>query len=283
MGSGDVKLSELEPATLRLVFFMGIFLVMALVELLLPMRELASRRLSRWPTNWAIVLLDALMVRLLFPLGGAGVALWAIDHGIGLFNMLELPGLMAGVLAFLFLDLAVWFQHLVSHKIPLLWRIHQVHHADGDVDVTTALRFHPVEIFLSFLWKAVVIALLGAPVEAVLLFEIVLNGAAMFNHANVALPQSVDRWLRLLVVTPDMHRVHHSAEVSETDSNYGFNLSIWDRMFKTYIAQPRKGHFAMEIGLSPEMSEGARRLPWSLALPFRPLAPRGKKTEPGPQ
>ncbi|WP_417685157.1 sterol desaturase family protein [Roseibium sp.] len=270
-------MNDIDPGTLRLLFFGGIFVTMAAIELLLPRRDLSVGRLSRWPTNWAIVILDALLVRLLFPIGGVGLALWASENGFGLLNLLDWQnwtGALAGVAAFLVLDFAVWFQHLAAHKIPVLWRIHQVHHADGDVDVTTALRFHPIEILLSFLWKGLVILGLGAPVEAVLVFEIVLNGAAMFNHANAALPQWLDRGLRLVIVTPDMHRVHHSAKPSETDSNYGFNLAIWDRIFRTYTAQPEKGHLGMTIGLSEDMSRGARRLSWSLVLPFRPLATR---------
>ncbi|WP_417670643.1 sterol desaturase family protein [Roseibium sp.] len=267
-------MNDLEPATVRLLFFAGIFVLMAVAELLLPRRDLSVSRVSRWPTNWSIVILDAVLVRLIFPIGGVGLAFWAADSGIGLFNILEWAGPVPSVAAFLVLDFIVWFQHWAAHKVPLLWRIHQVHHADGDVDVTTALRFHPIEILLSFLWKALFIIALGAPVEAVLVFEIVLNGAAMFNHANVHLPRPVDGLLRLLVVTPDMHRVHHSAEPSETDSNYGFNLSIWDRLFSTYTAQPARGHTGMTIGLSEEMSIGARKLPWSLMLPFRPLRRR---------
>ncbi len=272
-------MTELDAGTLRLLFFSGIFATMALIEFLLPCRHLSVRRLSRWPTNWAIVILDAALVRLLFPIGAMGLALWAGSSHIGLFNWIGWQGWTAGFAAFLALDFAVWFQHWAAHKVPVLWRVHQVHHADGDMDVTTALRFHPVEIILSFLWKGLVIIAIGAPVEAVLVFEIILNGAAMFNHANVALPRGLDKLLRLLIVTPDMHRVHHSAVPRETDSNYGFNLSLWDRLFRTYIDQPSQGHLKMTVGLSEEMAVGARKLSWSLLLPFRRMQsrrPRGK-------
>lgn len=264
----------LDASSLRLVFFIGIFAAMAGLEVLLPRRDLSVGRISRWPTNWGIVIIDAALVRLIFPIGGIGLAVWANEQGWGLLNLLGWRGWSAGLLAFLVLDLIVWFQHWTTHKLPILWRLHQVHHADGDMDVTTALRFHPIEILLSFLWKALFILGLGAPVIAIVAFEIVLNGAAIFNHANVALPRRLDGMLRAIIVTPDMHRVHHSALMQETDSNYGFNLSIWDRIFRTYTDQPSKGHDAMTVGLDADMAVGARRLPWSLALPFRSLKKR---------
>ncbi|MBD8893142.1 sterol desaturase family protein [Labrenzia suaedae] len=242
---------------------------MSLAEVAWPRRKLSVSRKGRWPVNWAIVLLDTAIVRLLFPLGGVGLAVWAGQVDTGLLNQLELSPALEGGAAFLLLDLAVWFQHWAAHKVPLLWRVHQVHHADGDMDVTTALRFHPVEILLSFFWKGAVIIALGASPEAVLVFEIALNGTAMFNHANARLPGCLDSALRFLVVTPDMHRVHHSAARNETDSNYGFCLSVWDRLFRTYVRMPALGHQRMTIGLSPEKSRGARRLGWSLLLPFR--------------
>ncbi|MTI42731.1 sterol desaturase family protein [Roseibium hamelinense] len=242
---------------------------MALLEIALPKRDLSIERRGRWPTNWAFVILDSILVRLVFPIGGVGLAYLAAREGWGLFNLVEVPVWIAGIVAFLVLDFIVWLQHWAAHKVPVLWRIHRVHHADGDMDVTTALRFHPVEILLSFVWKGLFIVALGAPVEAVLVFEIVLNGAAMFNHANVALPRWLDAALRLIVVTPDMHRVHHSARMIETDSNYGFNLSIWDRVFATYTDQPEGGHDGMQIGLSEETSKQARRFSWSLLFPLK--------------
>ncbi|MBL4599180.1 MAG: sterol desaturase family protein, partial [Rhizobiaceae bacterium] len=169
----------------------------------------------------------------------------------------------------LVLDFAIWFSHLASHKVPIFWRIHRMHHSDIDIDVTTAIRFHPVEIILSMFWKYLIVLALGAPAASVLVFEIVLNGGALFNHANFKLPLSIDKVLRLLIVTPDMHRVHHSIIRKETDSNYGFNLSIWDRMFGTYIDQPSKGHDEMTIGLKEWQDEKPARLDWILMVPFR--------------
>jgi len=258
-------------AAVRLAAFAGVFLVMALAELSAPRRGLRHRRGRRWITNLAIVLIDTLAVRLIFPLAAVGVALWADVNGVGLFHWLAVPGWLAGLIAFLVLDLAIWAQHLAVHKIPVLWRVHRVHHADVDIDVTTALRFHPIEIVLSMVWKMAVVVALGAPPLSVFLFEVVLNGMAMFNHANLKIPASVDRVLRLIVVTPDMHRVHHSTDIAETDSNYGFNLSVWDRMFRTYVPQPALGHDAMVIGLDEYQSDRPTRLGWSLVLPFGPL------------
>jgi sterol desaturase/sphingolipid hydroxylase (fatty acid hydroxylase superfamily) len=172
------------------------------------------------------------------------------------------------VLALLILDLAIWFQHYVSHKVPVFWRLHQVHHADVDIDVSTAIRFHPVEIALSMLWKIALVFAFGPSAVAVVVFEVILNGCAMFNHANIALPAWLDRVLRIFIVTPDMHRVHHSVIRREHDSNFGFNLSIWDRLFGTYTPQPEKGHEAMTIGLSNYQSTNPTKLLWSLLLPF---------------
>ncbi|CTQ60792.1 sterol desaturase family protein [Roseibium album] len=253
---------------LRMACFGGIFLVMALLEAGLPRRQMENGRLKRWPTNWGLILLDSILVRLIFPIGGVGLALLAQENGWGLFGLLGWTGLLAGIVTFLVLDLAVWAQHVASHKVPLFWRIHRVHHADSEVDATTALRFHPIEILLSFVWKGLVIVALGGPVEAVLAFEIVLNASAVFGHANIRIPKGFDWLLRLLIVTPDMHRIHHSVIRRETDSNYGFYLSIWDRLFGTYVEEPEKGHQAMEIGLGPSLTPNAHKLPFSLVIPF---------------
>src|SRR6185312_14455995 len=183
------------------------------------------------------------------------------------------------VASFFILDFAVWAEHVASHKIPVLWRIHRMHHSDIGFDVTTALRFHPLEIVLSMFWKAAVVILIGAPVLSVLLFEIVLNGSSMFNHANARLPGKLDAMLRLVLVTPDMHRVHHSSHRPETDSNFGFNFPFWDRLFSTYRGQPERGHEGMEIGLADFRGDAPARLGWSLALPFRPLA-RSNRSSP---
>ncbi|KZM51449.1 sterol desaturase family protein [Labrenzia sp. OB1] len=259
---------QIDINQLRMACFAGIFLLMALLEAGLPRRQRTSGRLRRWPANWGLILLDALVVRLIFPIGGVGLALLVVDKGWGLFPLLGLSGLLAGLLTFVALDLAVWFQHLMSHKVPLFWRIHRVHHADSEVDATTGLRFHPVEILLSFIWKGLVIAALGGPVEAVLIFEIVLNGSAIFNHANLRIPLWADRLLRCVIVTPDMHRVHHSVYWRETDSNYGFYFSFWDRLFGTYVDQPEKGHDGMEIGLGPALTPKAHSFLFSLSIPF---------------
>jgi sterol desaturase/sphingolipid hydroxylase (fatty acid hydroxylase superfamily) len=256
-------------ATLRLGAFLAIFAVMALWERGVPMRGLVASRWRRWGTNWAILLIDAAVVRLLFGAAAAGAAIDAASSGLGLFNRLDWPGWAAFAVSFLALDLAIWLQHLLTHKIPLLWRLHRVHHADRDCDVTTAIRFHPIEIALSMGLKIGLVYALGAPVAAVIAFEVVLNGAAMFNHSNVRMPAGLERALRLLIVTPDMHRVHHSVDRAEHDANYGFNLSVWDRLFGTYVAQPARGHRGMTIGLDDCQTDGPTRLGWSLSFPFR--------------
>ena len=260
-------------ATLRLSAFVGIFLTMALLEHWAPRRRLTAPKLRRWTTNLSIVGLGMAVGRglglLALPLTAVGAASLADAHGWGLLHQVALPAWLEVVVTLVVLDFAVWLQHLASHRVPALWRIHRVHHADVDIDVTTALRFHPVEIGLSMLYKAVWVLLLGPPAAGVVLFEIILNGGAMFNHANLALPAGLDRPLRALIVTPDMHRVHHSVLAREHDSNYGFNLSIWDRAFGTYTAQPEEGHGAMTIGLADFQSGQPSEIMWSLGLPFR--------------
>ncbi|MFN3614567.1 MAG: sterol desaturase family protein [Rubrimonas sp.] len=255
----------------RVGVFLGVFALMAAWEVTAPRRRLQHSRPRRWGTNWAIVMLDTGLVRLLFPLAAVGAAMDAQAQGWGLFNVLGAPFWLAFVLTLLAMDFAIWAQHLISHKVPALWRLHQVHHADPDIDVTTAIRFHPVEIALSMVLKIGLVYALGAPAAAVVAFEIILNGMAMFNHANIRLSPGVDRWLRLVVVTPDMHRVHHSVHRHEHDANYGFNLSIWDRLFGVYIPQPEAGHDGMEIGLKPWRKGEPTGLWFSLTLPFRRL------------
>jgi sterol desaturase/sphingolipid hydroxylase (fatty acid hydroxylase superfamily) len=266
----------MSETTFRLVAFLAVFAVMGTLELLLPKRRLKAAKIRRWATNLAIVGLDSFLVRVMaslaVPLAAVAAAFYAEVHGLGLFNRLDWPAWLEVLISIAALDLALWLQHLASHKVGLLWRLHQMHHADVDIDVTTALRFHPIEIALSMLWKIVWVLVLGAAPVAVLLFEVILNGCAMFNHANVALPRALDAMLRLFIVTPDMHRVHHSVVCGEHDSNYGFNLSLWDRAFGTYTAQPALGHEGMAIGLKPFQSEAPTRLGWSLALPFKAVA-----------
>jgi len=254
---------------IRLGIFAVVFTTMLAWELLAPRRELSVSKSLRWLNNLGLFALNSVVLRLLFPAAAVGIALAVADRGWGLFNLLALPFWLEVVAAVLLLDLAIYLQHLLMHRVPLLWRLHRVHHADLDIDLTTGSRFHTIEIIFSMLIKAVVILLLGPALIAVLVFEVLLNGMAIFNHANVSLPPAMERVVRYLFVTPDMHRVHHSVEESETNSNYGFNLSIWDRMFGTYIDQPDKGHDSMTIGLvefrDPRQVE---RLPGMLALPF---------------
>jgi sterol desaturase/sphingolipid hydroxylase (fatty acid hydroxylase superfamily) len=266
---------------IRLAVFLSVFLLMALIELLWPKRKLLVSKKRRWLTNLGISVAATALLRLMamlaVPVAAIFAAFYAEQHGIGFLNHVAWPLWIKVVVSLLVLDLAIWAQHLASHKIPIFWRLHQVHHADRDIDVTTAVRFHPVEIALSMLWKIAVVVPLGAPPLAVFLFEVILNACAMFNHANIALPAWIDSALRLFIVTPDMHRVHHSVQRREHDSNYGFNLSVWDRLFRTYTAQPEAGHEDMNIGLPPYQSEAPTRFGWSLLLPF---AGRPKKDGP---
>lgn len=253
---------------IRLSVFLGLFAIMAVSEAVKPRRKLTVSKSARWTTNVAIVVLDSAVVRILFPAAAVGVALWAASNGYGLFNILDVPLWVSIPVSFLVLDFAVWVSHVLSHKVPMFWRFHRMHHSDRDFDVTTAIRFHPVEIVASMLWKVGFVIALGAPAIAVIIFEIVLNGTAMFNHSNTKLPLGLDRILRLFLVTPDMHRVHHSSKGDETDSNYGFNLPWWDYMFGTYIDQPELGHDGMEIGLSRWQDERPLKLGWALTVPF---------------
>ena len=257
----------------RVAAFIGIFATMAGLELVQPRRKPAELKLARWRTNLAMVILSNVIMRLIFKFvltfAAIAAALWAEENQFGLFRTLDLPIWLAGVVGFFLLDFAVWLEHVASHKIPILWRIHRMHHSDVDFDVTTALRFHPLEIILSMAWKSAVVAAFGIPVLAVLIFEIVLNGAAMFNHSNWKIPLRVDRWLRFLIVTPDMHRIHHSVHLRETDSNYGFNFPFWDRIFRTYTQDPKDGQETMTIGLNEYRGKKTAGLAWALLLPFK--------------
>ena len=246
-----------------------VFALMAVWEMLAPRRPWSVGRWARWPHNLGIVVIDALTVRILIPTAAVGAALFAAGNGWGLFHVAGLRLSLASLLGFLALDLVIYAQHVAFHKVPLLWRLHRMHHADVDIDVTTGLRFHPIEILISMLIKIGVVIALGIPPVAVFVFEAVLNATSMFNHANISMPSWLDRALRLVVVTPDMHRVHHSIAAKETDSNFGFNLPWWDRLFHTYRAAPQAGHDGMTIGL-PTFREGAElRLDRLLTQPFR--------------
>lgn len=253
---------------IRIGVFLGVFGTMALWEVFAPRRRLVAEKTRRWGVNWAIVVLDTVIVRLLFPAAAAGAALDAAAQGWGLFNYLDWPGWVEVVLAIIAFDCLIYWQHVLSHRIPILWRLHRVHHSDRDIDVSTAIRFHPAEIALSMLLKIGAIYVLGPSALAIILFEVILNGCALFNHSNIRLPLAVDRVLRLVLVTPDMHRVHHSVIHRETDANFGFNLPWWDRLFGTYVPQPERGHDGMTIGLDEFQDNRPTRLDWTLMLPF---------------
>ena len=225
--------------SLRLLVFVGLFAGLTLAEHRWPRRQRSMERLQRWPVNLGIVLLDTLALRLVLPLAPAAFAVFIQEQGWGLFHGIGFSGPGEVLISVLLLDLLIYWQHRLFHRIPLLWRLHRMHHTDLDLDVTSGTRFHPLEILLSMMIKLSAVALLGISPVALLLFEIILNAAALFNHANLALPQAVDRWVRLVLVTPDMHRVHHSIHPQETNSNFGFNQPWWDRLLGTYQAQPR--------------------------------------------
>ncbi len=253
---------------IRITFFMVIMACIATWELIAPRRWLSVSKTERWVTNFSIIFLDSLFVKLLFPMAAVGVAAVAQNNNWGLFTLLKFPGWLSVLAGVLLLDLVIYLQHVMVHAVPLLWRLHMVHHADLDYDVTTGLRFHPLEILLSMVIKMIVVAGAGVPVPAVLIFEITLNGTAMFNHGNIYLPKKLDHYLRLLVVTPDMHRVHHSVIIRETNSNFGFNFPWWDRLFGTYRAQPVAGHEGMTIGIAPYRNAKQVTLFRLLILPF---------------
>ncbi len=253
----------------RLAFFFAILAVMAIWEMLAPRRELTVPKAVRWFNNLGLVFLNSLALRLIFPAAAVGVAAVAQQRGWGVMNIYEIPFVLSVVLSVMLMDLVIYLQHVMVHAIPALWRLHRVHHADLDFDVTTGARFHPIEILLSMLIKIGTIMVLGPPLVAVVVFEVVLNATAMFNHSNVRLPLRLDRVLRWFLVTPDMHRVHHSVEDDETNSNFGFSLPWWDRLFGTYRAQPRAGHEGMTIGIHKFRDvRQVQWLPGMLMLPF---------------
>lgn len=256
-------------SAIRLGFFLGIFVLVALWELAGPRRTLNRPRWLRWYGNIGITVLNTLAVRLVIPLAPVALAVIAADRGWGVLNLVELPFWLAVVLAVVLLDLVIYLQHVMFHAVPALWRLHRMHHADLDFDVTTGFRFHTIEIVLSVLLKLAAVLVIGAPAAAVVIFEVLLNGTSMFNHGNVRLPPGLDRVLRWVVVTPDMHRVHHSDIPAETNSNFGFNLPWWDRLFGTYRAQPGLGHENMTIGLDAFREDSDLHLHNMLAQPFR--------------
>ena len=254
---------------LRLLAFLVVFAAMALWERMGPRRRPRWGWRTRWTANLGLAALSTLLVRVVFPAAAVGAAAFASKQGWGVFLLADWPAPLVFVACVILLDLAVYLQHLFFHTVPVLWRLHLVHHADQDFDITTGLRFHPLEILLSMLWKAAVVILLGAPAAAVLVFEVLLNATSVFNHGNARVPLGLDRVLRWVVVTPDMHRVHHSVVRGETNSNFGFNLPWWDRWLGTYRPQPRAGHEAMTIGIDTPRDPGTCATLWGmLALPF---------------
>ena len=260
----------LHEGTIRLVFFAGIFLLVALAELIFPRRPLTTSKAQRWFANIGIVVINTVLLRLLLPATAVGLAVWAQKKGWGIFNAVTAPFWVKVFLSVIILDFIIYLQHLMFHAVPVLWRLHMVHHADLDYDLTTGLRFHPIEIMISMIIKMSAMAVLGPPVAAVVTFEVILNGMAMFNHGNVGLPKPIDNLLRWLIVTPDMHRVHHSIEDDEANSNFGFNLSWWDRLFGTYRDQPRGGHQGMTIGIRKfRETRDASWISGMLIMPFK--------------
>jgi sterol desaturase/sphingolipid hydroxylase (fatty acid hydroxylase superfamily) len=253
---------------IRLTGFLSVFISMALWEVLAPRRPLTTSKRQRWFSNLSIVFLNTFVVRLLFSTQAVGLAVIVNQKGWGVLNLLGWSGWMAGIAAVVILDLVLYFQHVMFHAVPFLWRFHMMHHADLDVDVTTGARFHPIEIILSMVIKLAAVALIGAPPPAVLLFEVLLNATAMFNHSNVRMPKGLDLVLRWIVVTPDMHRIHHSVIREETNSNFGFNLPWWDRLLGTYRTGPEKGQTGMTLGLDQFRNPDRLTLPWMLMLPF---------------
>jgi len=256
------------PDTLRLIAFLSIFALLALAETIRPRRLLTTSKAKRWQANIGIIIADSLVVRLLVPIAPVTLAATAQSQGWGLFNLLGIPDWVELIAGLIILDLIIYLQHRLFHRIPLLWRLHRMHHTDLDLDVSTGTRFHPIEIILSLLIKIIAVLLFGIAPLTVLLFEIVLNATSLFNHANLALPLPLDRWLRLVLVTPDMHRVHHSVIPKETDSNFGFCQPWWDRLLGTYREQPRDGHIGMTIGLREYRDQTVLGIWRLLRIPF---------------
>lgn len=260
-----------QEGIIRLSIFFGLFIGFAAIEYFFPRRVVAKSKARRWLTNWSVSVLNVLTLRLFsfaLPLLAIGAAFDAQNLGIGLFNQIGFSAWIEIIMAILILDFCIWLQHLLTHKIEFLWRIHRVHHSDTEMDISTAIRFHPIEIALSMALKIGLVYALGADPLSVLIFEILLNGSSIFNHANINIPNKFDKILRFLIVTPDMHRIHHSSDRIEHDTNFGFALSIWDHMFRTYKLRPERNHKEMEIGLNWQ-DEKPDKLGWSLSLPFK--------------
>jgi sterol desaturase/sphingolipid hydroxylase (fatty acid hydroxylase superfamily) len=265
----DAATNFISPETLvRLCFFASIFFVMALIEKIAPRRILLKSKKRRWRSNLGMQIIDIAVLRLIFPVFPVGVAVICAQRGWGFLNYYQIIPPVALIIGVLALDFIIYLQHRMFHFVPIFWRVHMVHHTDEDIDVTTAVRFHPLEIILSLLIKFAAVATIGAPPLSVLIFEVLLNGASMFNHGNIKIPLYIDRIIRMVLVTPDMHRVHHSVITQETNSNYGFSFSWWDRLLGTYKAQPREGHDKMKIGLNGYHDDRSLKLTALLAMPF---------------
>jgi len=257
-----------EETIIRLLFTVTIFTVMMIWEIIFPRRKLNTNKIRRWSMNIFITLFNSILVKIIFPLLPVSLALLAQKNNWGIFNNIQLPYELVFILSIVFFDFIIYLQHVMFHSLPILWRLHMMHHIDLDIDVTTALRFHPIEIIISAIIKLAVIMIIGPPVLSVLVFEIILNGTAMFNHSNVKMPRWLDRIIRLVIVTPDMHRIHHSVTIRETNSNFGFNLSWWDKLFGTYRSEPFLTHETMSIGHSLYRNEKQLNLFYILAVPF---------------
>lgn len=253
---------------IRVSSFLGIFFLLAIWEISFPKRELLHLRRFRWLSNISLIFISSFLVRFIFPTAAVGIALVVDQNHWGLLYYFELPFLIHMIAAFILMDLSLYFQHVIFHALPLFWRFHRVHHTDLDCDITTGLRFHPFEMVISMLLKFVTIAALGVPVLAVVVFEVVLNAASMFSHSNIKIPLAIEKIVRWFIVTPDMHRIHHSVRENETNSNFGFFISVWDRLFGTYLSEPREGHTNMLIGLHDFREPKWQNLRWLIYLPF---------------
>jgi len=253
----------------RLAIFTGVLAVMILWEVIAPRRQILISRWQRWSANFALSVLSMVLMRVTIATAALWAANTAMENSWGLLHLIDLPAVAGFVISIVLLDLAIYGQHRASHQWKWLWRLHKVHHTDLDFDVTTAIRFHPIEIFISMAYKVVCILIIGVNPVAVVVFEIILSSCALFNHSNIRIPLVIDKVIRLFLVTPDMHRVHHSVIQTETDSNYGFSISIWDRLFNSYIDQPQQGHIEMKIGLTQYQHIKDVNIPKLLLMPFK--------------
>ena len=253
---------------IRLGFFLGLFSLLTIWEISSPKRQLLQLRRLRWFSNIGLIVISSVLIRFILPTAAVGVALHVEQNNLGFLSYYDLSLMIKFLLAFILMDLAIYFQHVMFHALPMFWRFHRVHHSDLDCDITTGLRFHPFEMVISILFKFLIIISIGAPVLAVVVFEIILNAASMFTHSNIKIPSVIERIVRWFIVTPDMHRIHHSINENETNSNFGFFMSIWDRMFGTYIKDPEQGHINMKIGLQGFREAKWQNLRWLIYLPF---------------